>query len=601
MKQMESKYQTKLKQVMQDEQQHAAFQSLENTVVLAGPGSGKTTVLTLKIIKLLSEVIKKPRGLACVTYSNEAAREFKKRLNEFGLRNRGNVFLGTVHSFCIAEIIIPFASLFPVYNIPLPLKIISIKKKNQLFTQVKNELYIGEKDLSITEMDSERSVNIIGKSQVKIPTYDLALKAARLFEQKLQMAGYVDFIAIVQYATILIQNEEFVRKSLEAKFPWVLVDEYQDLGRPLHEMILSLMGNTKSCFFVVGDPDQSIYGFNGAVPDYLLELAQMSTINQIKLQTNYRSNQDIIDASEVALNPNQSRSYKAGTRKTERAQFIFKECEGDMVDQYHYVVNEVIPRNLEMNIPFEEIAVLVANKYKIKELGEILECAGIPYYAVKHEFEQTHVVTWLGHCATWLTEPSQVSFETVFAFWKGFLIRHNFKISGPQVMLEKRKLFDLLKTSVIGRERLIDWIQWVLKNTILTKVLEKSEVYPDELENLNNLINVASEGMFSDFTLRQFSQLGKPKNQITISTRHSSKGLEFETIILLGMEEGSFPSFRSRTEKQIKEEHRIFFVCVSRAKSCCYLVRSKVVNNYIQKPSRFWIALYNWTIQRFNS
>ena len=598
---MENKYKEKLKQIMQDDQQYEAFRSLENTVVLAGPGSGKTTVLTLKIMKLLMEAIKSPRGLACVTYSNEAAKEFKKRLKDLGLRERENVFLGTVHSLCIAEVIIPFSQLFPKYNIPLPLKIISAKKKNQLFQQVREELSISEKDLNITEMDSERSLNIAGKSKVNIPSYDIALKAAKLFEAKLRIAEYVDFNAIIQYATQLIQNEEYVRKCLEAKFSWVLVDEYQDLGRPLHEMILSMMSGTKSRFFVVGDPDQSIYGFNGAVPDYLLELNQLPNMHQIKLQTNYRSNQDIVDASEVALNPSEGRNYKAGTRENEQAQLNFQECERDMIDQYYYVVNEVIPQHLELGIPLEEIAILVANKYQIKDLGEILDEERIPYYAVKHEFERTHIVTWLENCAIWLTDNEQISFESLFTFWKIFLIRHSVEISGSQLILEKRKLYDLLKMSVDDGEKLVDWIQWMLKNAGMKQLLEKTDVYPDELENLESLIKVAREGMFSEFTLRQFSQLGKPVNQITVSTRHSSKGLEFETIVLLGMEEGSFPSYRSKTERKMKEEHRIFFVCMSRAKSRCYLVKSRIQRGYFQKPSRFWTALYDWNLQRSGS
>ncbi|WP_248912528.1 ATP-dependent helicase [Paenibacillus macquariensis] len=591
-------YEKKLRQIKEDEQQYDAFGSLDNTVVLAGPGSGKTTVLTLKIMMLLSEVIKPPRGLACLTYSNEAAREFKKRLKILGHKERGNVFLGTVHSFCIAEVITKFANLFPKYNIPLPLKIIPNRKKNQLFQLVREELNIPERDLSITEMDSERSINIKGKSEVNIPSFDLALKAANLYEQKLRIANYVDYTAIIQYATQLIQNEEYVRKSLEAKFPWILIDEYQDLGRPLHEMILSMIDGTKSLFFAVGDPDQSIYGFNGAVPDYLLELSQLPSIREIKLQTNYRSNQDIINASEIALSPSESRDYRAGTRGDERAQFSFKVCERDMNDQYNYVVNEVIPQNMEQGVPFEEIAILVANKYQIKDLGEIFDRAGIPYYAVKHEFERTHIVTWLEDCANWLINSEHIAFDSIFIFWNSLLTRHGIDVSGSKVILEKRKLYELLMRSVANSEQLVDWIHWMLKNTGLSRLLVGTDIYPDELENLDNLIKVTKEGVFSEYSLRQFSQLGKPVNQVTISSRHSSKGLEFETIVLLGMEEGNFPSYRSTTERKIKEEHRIFFVCVSRAKSRCYFVRSKMQSGYSKKASRFWTALYDWNVQR---
>ncbi|TBL80864.1 ATP-dependent helicase [Paenibacillus thalictri] len=591
------KYEKKLLQIKEDNQQYEAFQSSDNTVVLAGPGSGKTTVLTMKIVNLLME-IKEPRGLACVTFSNEAAKEFKKRLRELGVRERNNVFLGTVHSFCIAEVLIPFAKLYPHYGIPLPLRIISNKKKNILFQQVRAELGIQERDLSSTEMDSERSSSLSGQSKVNIATYDLAAKAAVLYEEKLMKMGVVDFISIVKFATQFIQNEEYVRNCLEAKFPWILIDEYQDLGRPLHEMILALMKGTKSHFFSVGDPDQSIYGFNGAVPDYLLELYALPNMRSIKLETNYRSNQDIINASEIALNSPVKRNYQAGTRINEKARFDFHVCEGEIHEQYEHVVNWVIPNCLESGIPREEIAVLVAGKAELKGLSELFDEKGIPYYLVKHEFERTQVVMWLENCSLWLSNSQEVSFESLFLFWKSLLIKHDIDISGKRIMVEKRKLYDLLKTSEAKSENLCEWIECLLDKSGLKQLLDKSDTYPDEVDNLENLLNVAREGKFTSFSIRDFGQLGKPSKQVTISTRHSSKGLEFEAVILLGLEEGYFPSFRSTTQRKIEEEHRILFVCVSRAKSRCYLVRSKIRNGRWKQPSIFWKALFDWDTQR---
>ena len=132
--------------------------------------------------------------------------------------------------------------------------------------------------------------------------------------------GYMDYEDIVNYSTWLIQDEEYVRKCLSAKFPWIVIDEYQDLGRPLHEMILSLFTQTDIKIFAVGDPDQSIYGFQGAIPEYLMELYKSPGIKQVELKTNYRSNQDIINACELVLNA--KREYIAGTRLDENADFV---------------------------------------------------------------------------------------------------------------------------------------------------------------------------------------------------------------------------------------------------------------------------------------
>src|SRR5690606_19432584 len=141
-----------------------------------------------------------------------------------------------------------------------------------------------------------------------------ALAAAVEYESRLHTTGQVDYIDIVKYATLLIQNEQYVRNCLEAKFPWILIDEYQDLGKPLHEMILSIFSSTNIKIFAVGDPNQSIYSFNGAIPHYLLELYENPHIRSIKLLTNFRSNQGIINAYQLALPPASIENYKAGTR-----------------------------------------------------------------------------------------------------------------------------------------------------------------------------------------------------------------------------------------------------------------------------------------------
>ena len=128
---MSTSYLEKLNRLKKDEYQKAAFESQNNTVVLAGPGSGKTTVLTLKAMYLLNSAVSEPRGLACLTYSREAAREFTERLKELGLVRRKNIFLGTVHSFCLTEILGKFSDVYSL-DIPIPIKIVPEKEKNKL-------------------------------------------------------------------------------------------------------------------------------------------------------------------------------------------------------------------------------------------------------------------------------------------------------------------------------------------------------------------------------------------------------------------------------------------------------------------------------------
>jgi DNA helicase-2/ATP-dependent DNA helicase PcrA len=598
---MMDKFLEKLTQIKKDEDQYESYLSNNSTVVIAGPGSGKTTVLTLKIMRLLREKIGPPRGLACVTFNKLAVNEFKERLSELGYKARENVFLGTVHSFCIAEIITPFAHLYD-YGIPMPLQIVSETEKKSLFKKIVSDLGLGESDLRIEDMDKERSLNTRGLSRVKIPSYDVALRLAKEYENRLHKKGMVDFLDIVKYATLLIQDQEYVRKCLEAKFPWILIDEYQDLGKPLHEMVLSLFGKTNIKIFAVGDPDQSIYGYNGAQPDYLLELHDYPNILPIKLKTNFRSNQDIINASEVALNSPEKREYKAGTRVNENADFHFIICDHGMEEQFQKVTDEIIPSCLQSGVPLEEIAIMVGTNNQAKQLRVFMDQASIPVYVAKFDFKRSDIVTWLEKCATWSLDITNQSFGRLTEFWIRLLKTHGKQVTVNDVVTVRKKLYDVLNRSADYSDSLHNWLTYVIEELNLIDLLKSSPIHPDEIENLNKLMEMSADGEFENYDVSKFSRLGKPENQVTITTRHSSKGLEYEVVILLGMEEGHFPFYKSvDDERLLSEEHRVFFVCISRSRRVCYLVRSEYYTyntrygpkTFNKDPSRFWDIIYS--------
>lgn len=583
----------KLDQIKKDDLQLQAYNVQSNTVVMAGPGSGKTTVLTLKVMSILRNQNNSPRGLACLTYSREAAREFKSRLKLMGLGQRDNVFLGTVHSFCLTEILIPFAKLYPKYNIPLQIKIISTKEKNMLFEEVKKELGISA--MQIGDMDKERLRYINGLSKVKIEAFEVSLKAAMLYEKKLIELGYLDFVSLVKLSTLMIQNEDYVQKALEAKFKWMLIDEYQDLGRPLHEMVLSLLSKTNIKIFAVGDADQSIYDFQGASPEYLMELSKWYLIkNNIHLINNYRSAKTIVEASETVLDKN--RNYIAmGELKDYSATIDFYICDTGMNEQYQKAV-ELIKQFYTEGVSYNEIAVLVAYQKQVNAFAQICETENIPYYMTKLTFERSNFIKWLENCASWVIDSASISFDELYQYWEYLLISHNVKIFSSNRILKKRQLYSILAESKLHIESSKEWIDYTLNKLLIYSLLNSSSLYPDENENLRRLQESLSQGKCSYYSLEKFAKLGSTENQVTISSRHGSKGLEFDIVIMLGMEEGSFPKYRS-TKCEIEEAHRICFVCVSRAKKKCILIRSREVAiptaaggvwNKSVGPSAFW-------------
>jgi len=591
--------QSKLLEISSDEMQLKALKSTGSAVVIAGPGSGKTAILTLKALRLLETRILEPQGLACITYSREAAREIRDRLKLFGYVPRSNAFFGTVHAFCIAEVLSPFAKLFDHFSLSNPIRIASTKERKAAYTQALRKLVFMEKDVSMTEMDRERRIGVLGDSKISIPSYDLALQVAREYEIVLHAQGLIDFEDIVNYSTLLIRQEEFVRKCLEAKFPWLLVDEYQDLGKPLHEMVLSLLLRTRMNIFAVGDPDQSIYGFQGAIPEYLTELASFSRIEKIVLGKNYRSNQDIVNASEAVLEL--ERGYVAGTRKQERAEIRFHVCEVGMEEQYSLVSEQLIPEYISRGIPYDEIAVIVGSNKEVSVLSDTLQNHGIPYYVSRHEFERTELVQWLEDCCRWTINSHQVQFEHLCSYW-GALLAQNQGAARQMDISDRVSLYTCLARCSSLRDDLKKWLESMVDGLGIRDLLARSTIFPDELENLDQLMEAVEERK-ERFSLKGFAELGRPTNQVTISTRHGCKGLEFEVVIMLGMEEERFPSYYDlNSAAKLAESSRICFVCVSRAKRICVLVRSKVHilstrRGPWEKPydeSRYWTSLESW-------
>ena len=576
--------------------QLAAYKAVNNTVVIAGPGSGKTTVLTLKVMQLLAEVIYPPRGLACLTYSTEAVREFKSRLVKLGLEKRKNVFLGTVHSFCLSEIITPFAALYPQYKIPLPIRIISEAEKNRLFD---SQNYEGTPKL--IDVDKERTRNIKGISRVAIESYDIALKAAISFEELLIQNGYLDFISMVKKSVELIKNEPYVRKALEAKYPWIIVDEYQDLGKPLHELILTLLNLTRIKVFAVGDADQSIYDFQGAAPDYLVELSQRQDVSCIHLKNNYRSSQTIVDASEYVLKS--SRGYIAsGKLRDYHAKLEFIECPKGMDEQYERVIEQISRFHTE-GIPYHEIAVLVGNNKQVAELAQECSRQNIPAYIARQSFRLTDLIIWIQNCAKWVSDKCSVSFDEICSTWKSFISQKRI-ISEDDYFLLKRTIFQTLTASKVCTDNLSEWLCYLDKEVGIVSAFTASERYPDEIDNFNKLLETA-RSHDTQLTIKFLTRLGIPENQVVLTTRHSSKGLEFDVVILPGMEKDSFPSYYDNTPRKLAEARRLCFVSVSRARKACILIRSKNLQNkygrwFSKEPSPFWVALQEFQDSRSN-
>ena len=238
-------------------EQKAAVKESGNTAVLAGPGSGKTATLVLKVAHLLSEVIEPPAAIACITYNNDAVREFRNRLGEFGIYAGRHLFLGTVHGFCLNCVLRPYARLVDarykdgvVVAGPRHAEILLAKALSEHIPEARVDYYSS----NITRL---RRTQFCGEDASGFDDRDF--EVVKDYDGLLANESLVDFEGMVGFALELIRSHTWVRDLLAARFPWLIIDEYQDLGGPLHAIVTTLIDHAGINVFAVGDPDQTIY------------------------------------------------------------------------------------------------------------------------------------------------------------------------------------------------------------------------------------------------------------------------------------------------------------------------------------------------------
>ncbi len=281
--------------------QWEAYTSDGNCVVLAGPGSGKTKTLTLKLARFLSDEVTPPRKVACLTYNNECVRELRRRLRSLGINETRKLFIGTVHSFCFQNVVLPYAKLAGL-TLPDPLSIATAGERDDCFALAVRDVISVDTDPKDLKDDAfQLRITVPDRTspewQGLDPRHSLVIER---YEQILRERGFIDFDDMALLGHRLITEQDWVRKLLLARFPILVIDEYQDLGVPLHHIVLSLLASQMR-ILAVGDPNQSIYGFAGARPQLLENLSRLDGVTVAQLNFNYRCGRNIVATSRIAL------------------------------------------------------------------------------------------------------------------------------------------------------------------------------------------------------------------------------------------------------------------------------------------------------------
>lgn len=581
-----------------NERQKEAVRHDDDTVVLAGPGSGKTATLAVKVAHLVVDRVAAPQGIACVTYSNDAVRELNGRLASMGARSGGRLFCGTVHSFCRNRVLRPFAHLRPEIVRTDRRLITARERRGILRDALAGEGLVDQLDWFDSKLRCIRNARALDESVDEFEEREV--RVAERFEEQLADERLMDFDAMVLDALKLIRAVPLVREILAARFPWIAVDEYQDLGGPLHGIVKNLR-KASAKIFAVGDPDQTLYAFNGADPRYLQALVDDPGFRCVPLRFNYRAGAQLIAAAHATLALERDRDYEPDPARKDEGLVEMLTALGGLDEQAHMVAETIIPALHDEEIAYHEIAALYpAEKPFCRRLLAALGEAEIPYVFERDtRFPDEPVVRWLARCAYRALAqrgPDVERFRSLLAPYRRYA--RDARLLDATWELELRARLSRTLSAVDDPDTALEsWLERVLRELDLRSLLTRAGEYPDDLEALTRLQEIAAE---PEVTLREFVAGIKTRDRVVVTTYHGSKGRQFDAVVLMGLQDQLMPRHRwNKTRKvwelsaeRLLEQRRMFYVAVTRARRQVVLVSSPTWTNdwgYVQSegPSRF--------------
>lgn len=555
-----------------------AYNSRSNCVVLAGPGSGKTKTLTIKLARLLNEDVQEPRGVACITYNNECARELERRLDALGVSPGGRVFIGTVHSFSLTQIVLPYAKCaglalsdnFRVAN--------QAEQRGALERAYVREINGPDDPHRVWRLPMDRyRRSILDRDSEQWHTQDpVTARLVEAYEDELRSRDLIDFDDMPLLALRALKQHQWLRQAILAKYPVLVVDEYQDLGRALHSMVMGLCFRTGIRLFAVGDADQSIYGFTGANPALLQRLSEREDVETIRLRLNYRCGSRIVTASQYALG--EDRGYEA-PEGAEEGTIYFYPVDGNYEAQAEYLFTTILPDAFGRlpKLTRGRIAILYPTVGIGDPVAEAARRHGFDFIRTDRNAlypRFSRVLRWLELCAVW----SCTGWQHGDPRFSKLNAEANRLFSETLASDEHKLAFQrgLLRFLWERRDATINLHDWLLaiRNELLAEPFSQCRTLDDEAEVLDDFLEkTAPDGTASELTLGQFSGQGEGSDQINLSTLHSSKGREFTLVVLIGMDQGRIP-WNNVSESRLGEWRRLFYVGFTRAEKELHIVHT---------------------------
>lgn len=638
--------------------QREAVEKTEGPVlILAGAGSGKTRVLTTRIGHLIEDKGVQPANILAITFTNKAANEMRERVEETLDSDASDMWISTFHSCCVRILRkdinrIGYNRSFVIYD-----------SADQV-TLVKDCL----KELNLSDKVFEPKVIISTISGAKDKLYDpKQFKAMHmndnrmskiadvyaLYQDRLKRNSALDFDDLIFKTVELLKSDKEVLDYYRNRFKYIMVDEYQDTSKAQYELI-KILAKEHQNICVVGDDDQSIYGWRGADIRNILEFEKdYDNVHVVKLEQNYRSTQIILDAANTVISNNIERKRKRLWSEKKEGELIKIQVAQDEIEESDFVADMIAKISRKQNRSYKDFAVLYRANAQSRSVEDALNRSQIPYniYGGTKFYERKEIKDLIAYLRVIQNPQDDISIKRIINIpRRGIGLRTIEKIE-DRASLKQESIYSVLidietnsEISTKARNSISEFVDNVIGtlrtmrevypvSKLIEKVIESIDYYGyiDELykgnkeeaeerkDNVKEFISVAMEfeqtseekdleTFLTGVALTSESSEEEEIDKVSLMTIHTSKGLEFPVVFIVGMEDGLFPiarAVRSMNDSEIEEERRLCYVGITRAKEILYLTLTQKRTLYGKTnpsiASRFMEELPKECIERLNS
>lgn len=607
-------------------------------LVIAGAGSGKTRVITYRIAKLINEDGVDPFNILALTFTNKASSEMKQRVESLMGERGSNVWVSTFHSACVRILRrdierLEYSNKFVIYDsydqsalIKECLEEMGLKRENSSVRTVANKISQFKTGMKIPDKISSEK----GHSHKD----DLADKIYPVYQKKLKANNALDFDDLLALTVKLFNSEPDLLAYYQNRFHYILVDEYQDTNY-FQSQIIYLLAKDHQNICVVGDDDQSIYRWRGASIENILNFEKsFKNTRVIKLEENYRSTRNILEASGFLIRKNKQRKQKTLYTNNHTGEKITYYRALSEIEEGSYISRTVSEFNRSGKAKFRDIAVFYRTNAQSRVIEDSLRKLNIPYQVIGglKFYERKEIKDIIAYCRVIVNPDDSVSFKRIvntnmhgigkvtlekivkFAIENNLTEYQaiekilNLKVFSGAARTRVNNLFDLLSNLITfaAQNRVSEVISYIQLETGYIDKLMNDDSFEsrNRIENLKELVTAAEsyEENSDDNTVGGFldqaslasdiDNLDDKQGLVALMTLHNSKGLEFPVVFICGMEDGIFPHIRSRDkEEEMEEERRLCYVGMTRAKNNLFLLNAvtrKIYGTVLENsPSMF--------------